>query len=83
MRCGRSPTRNLTPGRDLGFVALDELDILEIAQPAVSVVIRDPQRIGAEAARLLLAAAAGEPAQRVVLPTEYVARTTPTISPAP
>ena len=73
---------HLTPGRDIGFVALDELDILEITQPAVSVVTRDPQRIGAEAARLLLAAAAGEPAQRVVLPTEYVARATPTIAPA-
>ena len=42
---------HLTPGRDIGFVALDELDILEITQPAVSVVTRDPQRIGAEAAR--------------------------------
>jgi LacI family transcriptional regulator len=75
--------RNLTPGEDIGFVALDELDMLEIARPALSVVTRDPHRIGAEAARLLLAAAAGEPAQRIVLPTEYHRRTTPTVdSPA-
>jgi LacI family transcriptional regulator len=74
--------RNLAAGRDIGLVALDELDVLDIAQPAVSVVARDPQRIGAEAARLLLAAAAGEATQRIVLPTEYHRRTTPTIAPA-
>ena len=74
--------RHLSAGRDIGFIALDDLDILDIAQPAVSVVSRDPQRIGAEAARLLLAAAAGEAAQRIVLPTEYHRRATPTITPA-
>jgi LacI family transcriptional regulator len=74
--------RNLAAGRDIGFVALDELDMLEIAQPAVSVVARDPQRIGAEAARLLLAAAAGEATQRIVLPTEYHPRAIPTITAA-
>ena len=71
--------RNLVAGRDIGFVALDELDLLEIVQPAVSVVARDPQRMGAEAARLLLAAAAGEATQRIVLPTEYHARSTPDV----
>jgi LacI family transcriptional regulator, galactose operon repressor len=71
--------RRLTAGRDIGFVALDELDMLEIAQPAVSVVARDPQRMGAEAARLLLAAASGEGPQQVMLPTEYHARSTPSI----
>jgi LacI family transcriptional regulator len=71
--------RQLTAGRDIGFVALDELDMLEIVQPAVSVVTRDPQRMGAEAARLLIAAAAGEAPQRVVLPTEYHPRSTPSV----
>jgi LacI family transcriptional regulator len=71
--------RQLVAGRDIGFVALDELDLLEIVQPAVSVVARDPQRMGAEAARLLLAAAAGEAPERVTLPTEYHARSTPDV----
>jgi LacI family transcriptional regulator len=72
--------RQLVAGRDIGLVALDELDLLDIVQPAVSVVARDPQRMGSEAARLLLAAAAGEPPERVVLPTEYHARSTPDVS---
>lgn len=69
--------RHLFAGRDIGFVALDELDLLEIVQPAVSVVARDPGRMGAEAARLLLAATAGGVPETVVLPTEYHARSTP------
>jgi LacI family transcriptional regulator len=69
--------RNITAGRDIALVALDELDVLEIVQPAISVVSRDPQRMGAEAARLLLDAAAGQPPQTVVLPTTYVPRSTP------
>ena len=71
--------RELTAGRDIGLVALDELDLLEIVQPAISVVSRDPQRMGAEAARLLLDAAAGQPPQTVVLPTTYSPRSTPTV----
>jgi LacI family transcriptional regulator len=69
--------RNITAGRDIALVALDELDVLEIVQPAISVVSREPQRMGAEAARLLLDAAAGQPSQTVVLPTTYVPRSTP------
>ena len=72
--------RQLTAGRDIGLVALDELDLLEIVQPAISVVSRDPQRMGAEAARLLLDAAAGQPPQTVVLPTMYSPRSTPTVT---
>jgi LacI family transcriptional regulator len=71
--------RQMSAGRDIGFVALDELDMLDIVQPAVSVVARDPRRMGAEAARLLLGAAAGEPPQQVILPTEYHARSTPDV----
>ena len=59
--------RDITAGRDIGLVALDELDLLEIVQPAISVVSRDPKRMGAEAARLLLDAAAGQPPQTVLL----------------
>jgi LacI family transcriptional regulator len=69
--------RQLTAGRDIGLVALDDLDLLEIVQPPISVVSRDPVRMGAEAARLLLDAADGQPPQTVVLPTVYVPRSTP------
>ena len=72
--------RKLTAGRDLGLVALDDLDLLEIVQPPISVVSRDPHRMGAEAARLLLDAAAGQPPQTVLLPTTYSPRSTPTVS---
>jgi LacI family transcriptional regulator len=72
--------RQLTAGRDIGLIALDALDLLEIVQPAISVVSRDPQRMGAEAARLLLDAAAGQPPQTVMLPTTYLPRSTPDVS---
>jgi LacI family transcriptional regulator len=72
--------RQLTAGRDIALVALDELDLLEIVQPAISVVSRNPQRMGSEAARLLLDAAAGQPPQTVVLPTTYSPRSTPRIT---
>ncbi|HET9548309.1 MAG TPA: LacI family DNA-binding transcriptional regulator [Desertimonas sp.] len=72
--------RQITAGRDIGLVALDELDLLEIVQPAISVVSRDPHRMGAEAARLLLDAAAGQPPQTVLLPTTYSPRSTPRIN---
>ena len=69
--------RGLVPGRDLGLVALDELDLLEIIDPPISVVARDPQTMGSEAARLLLDAVAGKPPEQVVLQTTYQPGTTP------
>ncbi|MDQ3544343.1 MAG: LacI family transcriptional regulator [Actinomycetota bacterium] len=69
--------RGIVAGRDIAMVALDELDLLEIVQPAISVVARDPHRMGSEAARLLLDAAAGHPPQTVLLPTTYSPRSTP------
>ena len=73
--------RGIVAGRDIAMVALDELDLLEIVQPAISVVAHDPHRMGSEAARLLLDAAAGQPPQTVVLPTTYLPRSTPRIEP--
>lgn len=71
--------RGIVAGRDIAMVALDELDLLEIVQPAISVVSRDPHRMGSEAGRLLLDAAAGQPPQTVLLPTIYSPRSTPRI----
>jgi LacI family transcriptional regulator, galactose operon repressor len=71
--------RGIVAGRDIAVVALDEVDALEIVQPAISVVSRDPQRMGSEAARLLLDAAAGKRPQTVLLPTTYTPRSTPRI----
>ncbi len=72
--------RGMRPGSEIGFVALDELDILDVVQPPVSSVRRDPQRMGDEAARLLLARAAGGEPQQVTIPTVYQPRATPTVS---
>jgi len=69
--------RGLRPGVDIGFVALDEVDMLAVVQPEVSVVARFPHKVGAEAARLLMAAAHGEPPSSVVIPTEYRPGATP------
>lgn len=71
--------RGLRPGVEIGFVALDELDVLDVVQPPVSAVVRDPQRMGREAARLLLATAGGGEPLKVTLPTEYQPRGTPTV----
>ena len=65
--------RDLRPGLDIGLVALDEIEMLDVFRPTISVVARYPQQMGAQAAQLFLERHAGGPTRTVVLPTRYLA----------
>ncbi|PWU24915.1 MAG: LacI family transcriptional regulator [Candidatus Rokuibacteriota bacterium] len=62
-------------GREVSFVGCDDLAIAEVHQPPIAVVRRDVPAAGIAAAELLLGELENDGGpQRVVLPTEFVAR---------
>lgn len=63
--------RGLVAGEDIALVACDELHFFDVFRPPISVVARNPERIGGEAAKLLLEIGAGGPGRIVTIPTEY------------
>jgi LacI family transcriptional regulator len=67
--------RGIELGRDLSFVACDDVAVTELYQPPIAVVRRDNMALGRAAAELLLRRMRGEaePAE-LVLPTEFVPR---------
>jgi LacI family transcriptional regulator len=68
--------RGLIPGTDISVVVCDEVEFLRLLRPAISVISRDGEAIGAAAARLLVERMkdADAPVRIEVLPTHYVAR---------
>lgn len=69
--------RDVVAGEDVAVIACDELHFFDVFRPPISVVARNPERIGAEAARLLLEIRAGGTPQTVMIPTEYRRRASP------
>jgi len=67
--------RGLELGRDLSFVGCDDIAVTSLYRPPIAVVRRDNVALGRTAAELLLARIrdGAEPSE-VVLPTEFVAR---------
>jgi|694.fasta_scaffold103399_2 LacI family transcriptional regulator len=65
-------------GRELAFVACDEVPFLELSSPPISVVSRDPYSFGQAAAQVLLEVINGGDPQIRVHSTKYVARATST-----
>jgi LacI family transcriptional regulator len=71
--------RRVRPGQDMSLVICDDLELLRLMSPPVSVVARDAEKMGVAAARLLLDrlqhvdSQPGQPCQ-VTLPTHYVGR---------
>lgn len=63
--------RGLVAGSDIALVACDEMPFFNVFRPPISVVARNPERIGEEAARLLLEIAGGGRPRTITLPTEY------------
>jgi len=59
---------------DVSVVTCDDVPLMEFFEPALAVVRRDPARLGAAAAELLLEhlVDADAPGRQVVLPTEFV-----------
>jgi LacI family transcriptional regulator, galactose operon repressor len=69
--------RGLRPGTDMSLVICDDLELLRLMSPPISVVARDAEQMGLAAARLLLNRLRGDGdggPQHVTLPTHYVAR---------
>lgn len=66
------------PGRDFDVIGFDDIEEAALWQPALTTVAIDPQRIGAEAARLLLERIDNPdaPPRRVILPPRLVVRET-------
>lgn len=66
----------LRHGSDVSVVVCDDLDLLSLMEPPVSVVYRDAEAAGAAAARLLIRRLDDSAAPRglQVLPTRYIAR---------
>lgn len=72
--------RGVIAGDGISLVACDEMPFFGVFRPPISVVARNPERVGEHAARLLLEIAAGGVARTIVLPTEYQKRAT-TVAP--
>lgn len=66
--------RGLRIGTDIALLSCDDLPLLRLYDPPVSVVTRDLVRIGGQAAALFLAMVDGRPPRVEVVPTAYVAR---------
>jgi LacI family transcriptional regulator, galactose operon repressor len=67
--------RKLELGRDISFVACDDIPIAGLYRPPIAVIRRDAVGLGRTAAQLLLSRlGGGDVAGEIVLPTEFVAR---------
>lgn len=66
--------RGLRVGSDVAFIGCDDLPLLRLHAPPISVVARDLARIGHQAAQLFLDMVAGAAPRREVVPTTYVPR---------
>ena len=66
----------LRPGDDLSLVVCDDLPWLRVMRPRISVVTRDAEAMGREAAGLALEMIRGGAPRAVTLPTGYEARET-------
>ena len=66
------------PGRDFDVIGFDDIEEAALWQPALTTVAIDPERIGAEAAQLLLERieSPDAPPRRVILPPRLVVRET-------
>lgn len=66
------------PGRDFDVIGFDDIEEAALWQPALTTVAIDPQRIGTEAAQLLLERieSPDAPPRRVILPPRLVVRET-------
>jgi LacI family transcriptional regulator len=65
----------VTVGPDISFVGCDDIAVAALHDPPIAVVRRDMRAIGVAAAEVLLADFDGQDAEDVLLPTEFVPRT--------
>lgn len=67
---------SLRPGEDLSLVVCDDLPWLRVMRPKISVVTRDAEEMGRQAALLALELIKGSSVRSVTLPTAYEVRET-------
>jgi LacI family transcriptional regulator len=67
--------KNLTMGKEIAFIALDQLPYLEVFSDNISTVYRDTEAIGREAARLMLEGIEGEAPRVSIIETQFIGRT--------
>lgn len=72
----------LRPGEDLSLVVCDDLPWLRVMRPMISVVTRDAEEMGRQAAQLALELIKGAAPRSVTLPTAYEVRETSRPAPA-
>jgi LacI family transcriptional regulator len=65
---------NLTMGKEIAFIALDQLPYLEVFSDNISTVYRDTEAIGREAAILILEGIEGEKPRVSVIESEFIER---------
>lgn len=67
--------KNLTMGKEIAFIALDQLPYLEVFSDNISTVYRDTEAMGREAARLILEGIDGDAPRVSVIETQFIERT--------
>jgi LacI family transcriptional regulator len=66
---------HLRIGRDVSFVCCDQIELMKLLEPSISVVARDTEQMGVIAARLLLEVLVeGRPPRTEIIPTQYISR---------
>ena len=65
---------NLTIGKEVALVALDEWPLFDVFATDVSSVYRDPEAMGSEAAHLILEVLNGNEPRESVIATKFTAR---------
>ena len=66
--------RSLTIGRDVAFVAYDDIEAFTLLNPALTVIAHDVHAMGRLAVDLLIAEIAGESPESAVLPSRLIIR---------
>jgi DNA-binding LacI/PurR family transcriptional regulator len=64
----------LTMGKEIAFIALDQLPYLEVFSDNISTVYRDTEAIGREAARLILEGMDGEKPRVSLIESQFIER---------
>lgn len=65
---------NLRVPEDVSLIACDDSPLAEFMSPALDAIIRDPKKLGREAAENLLSILRGEEPRTIVLPTSFEPR---------
>jgi LacI family transcriptional regulator len=66
--------KKITMGKEIAFIALDQLPYLEVFSDNISTVYRDTEAIGREAARLILEGIDGEKPRVSLIETQFIER---------